>query len=438
MKARLARCLCCTLLPCLLLPVAAVGAPQPTSRPLDYAIIVTGEELLRGVYPDAHTSFLTRTLHLLGLHCVSSMTVDDRPEDLKEALRCAQRKARLIVVTGGLGPTVNDITRPTLAEFTGIALREDGDVLAAMERRFQRPREQLQPTLRRQALVPSRGTSLPNPNGTAVGLVFEMDESVIVALPGPPRELQPMVTNAVVPYLRRKFGVRPPGARLTLRFVGLGQSAIDQVLRERVAIPPEVVVSSLFEGGRVDFLFALPGDTDADRAKLAKINEAVRAQLGDSLYADDESSLEEKVAALLRARSGALVLVEVATSGDLARTFGTTGGADRFLAGGYDAPNEDRLRRLLGVPDETWAGWKTGEDRARGLGEAAMKMSGSSWALAVGGVETGDPDSRRVWVAFGGAGGVWTTGRVPLRGSAEIARASLTTGVLEWLWRRLR
>ena len=103
------------------------------TNPLDYTIIVTGEELLRGAYPDGHTCFITRTLHLLGCHCVGSMTVDDEAEDLKQALRFANGRVRLILVTGGLGPTVNDLTRDALAQFTGIPLREHPDVLADIE-----------------------------------------------------------------------------------------------------------------------------------------------------------------------------------------------------------------------------------------------------------------------------------------------------------------
>jgi len=438
MKARVLLCLAIAFGLDGLRPVAAADEPDASARRTDYVIIVTGEELLRGAYPDSHTHFLTRTLHRLGCHCVGSMTVDDRPADLKEALRFARGKTRLILVTGGLGPTMNDLTRAALAEFTGLALREDAEVLAGMEQRFAPPHEPLRPNLRRQALVPERGTYLPNPNGTAVGLVFETDDSVIVALPGPPRELRPMVTNELVPYLRRNFGVRPLGATLTLRFVGLGQSAIDQVLRNRVPLPAEVVVSSSFEGGRVDFLFALAGDSDADRAKLTAIKESVRTHLGDHLYAADDSSLEEVVSAKLRARGGLLTLVEVASSGDLGRSLSAVRGVDQLLAGGYEAPTEERMRRLLGVRDGDWSGWNPGEERVKGLAQAATKGTGSQWGLAVGGVEAGGSGAAWVWVAFGPAEGPWLSERIGLRESVEVGRANLTTQVLDWLWRRVR
>ncbi|MCX8107461.1 MAG: competence/damage-inducible protein A, partial [Verrucomicrobiae bacterium] len=177
--------------------------------PLNYAIIVTGEELLQGAYPDAHTHFITRTLLPLGAHCVYSVTVDDRPEDLKQALDFVLKRVKLVIITGGLGPTANDITRETLSEFTNIRLYEEPTLLREMASRFNTPVDNLRPNLRRQCFVPEHGTWLSNPAGTSAGLVFEHSNYVLVALPGPPRELQPMVRDQVIPYLERKYGVRP-------------------------------------------------------------------------------------------------------------------------------------------------------------------------------------------------------------------------------------
>lgn len=145
-------------------------------------------------------------------------------------------------------------------------MREHPDVLRAMEQKFGIRRDSVRANLRRQTRVPSRGTYLKNTNGTAVGLVFELDNATIVALPGPPRELQPMVREQLVPYLNRKYGVRSPGCSVTLRFVGLGQSLVDQTLEDHVPLPADVTLSSGFEGGRVDFTFSLPGNTPQDRS----------------------------------------------------------------------------------------------------------------------------------------------------------------------------
>jgi len=180
-------------------PQPAADARGPAAPATRYAIVVTGNELLSGVYADGHTYFLTRTLRPLGLHCVGAMCVDDNPRDLKEALRFAADKAPLVIVTGGLGPTDNDVTREALSDFTGIALAEHRDVLKRMAQRFGVPPDRLRANLRRQTRVPTRGTYLENSHGTAVGLVFEAPQTVIVALPGPPRELQPKATPRPLP-----------------------------------------------------------------------------------------------------------------------------------------------------------------------------------------------------------------------------------------------
>jgi nicotinamide-nucleotide amidase len=400
-------------------------------------MVVTGEELLRGVYPDAHTCFITRTLHLLGGHCVGSMTVDDRPEDIQEALGLAARKVRLVIVTGGLGPTVNDVTRGAVAGFTGIRLEENPEALAELERRFQQPRDQLRANLRRQTLVPVSGTFLKNAYGTAVGLVFEKDDLVIVSLPGPPRELQPMVNNEMVPYLRRKFGVRSPGSMLTLRFVGIGQSQIDQVLAERVRLSADVVVSSLFADTRVDFIFALPGRTDSDLARLKDIENRVRAQLGEYLYASDGSSLEEQVVRLFQARGGTLALVEAGSGGHLSASLDSVDDIGRLLAAAWAAPSDTHLRQVLAIPPGTWSGWKPGAERVRGMGEAACKLAQSRWAVVVGEVERAADGSSFVWLGWGSAEGPWAVEKVSVSGSGETAHASLTTRILDRLRRQL-
>ena len=277
--------------------------PTATPQMAEYSIIVTGNELLSGVYADSHTFYLTRTLRPLGLHCVGSISVDDRAEDMKQALRFAQQRSALVIVTGGLGPTDSDITREVLSEFTGIALREQPDVLQQMEQRFHSQRDQLRANLRRQTRVPVRGTYLLNESGTAVGLVFEQDHKTIVALPGPPRELQPMVRDHLVPYLAKKFGVRSIGRSLTVRFVGIGQSQIDQTMKDHITLPPDIMETSQFEAGRVDFTFSLPGDTTEDGVRLEQLRVALHKYLGDHIYADDAfTTLEDALAQKLALR----------------------------------------------------------------------------------------------------------------------------------------
>jgi nicotinamide-nucleotide amidase len=425
-----------SLLPALL--VADDSRSGSTKPPVDYAIIVTGGELLSGAYADGHTFFLTRTLRPLGLRCVGSTCVDDNEADLKEALRYATGKASLVVVTGGLGPTDNDITRQTLSDFTEIPLAEHPDVLEAMARRFRVSPDRLRKNLRIQTRVPSRGTYLKNPNGSAVGLVFELADAVIVALPGPPRELQAMVRDELVPYLNRQFGTRMPGCSLMLRFVGLGQSNVDQTLEEHVPLPTDVTLSSQFEGGRVDFTFSLPDDTSQDRARLDELKNKILKHLGDYVYADDDTSLEQRVVQMLEARGEMVSLAEVESGGSLAAGLNTADGANRVLAGAYVAPTEEQLRRLLRVPDDKWTDGLSSTQRTELLALAAAELTGSTWAVAVGEAQRAENGGRHVEVVVRPPGGPPENRRIGLRGDGQYGRSRLITQLLDQLRRRLR
>ncbi len=415
------------------LSVGAASRNPPTPPPVRYMIVITGDELLAGAYPDGHTFFLTRTLRTLGLQCVGSMFVDDNPADVKEALRFASGKATLIIVTGGLGPTDNDITREALRDFTGIALREHQDVLAAMAKRFNTPIAELRANLRRQTQVPVQGTYLKNSNGTAVGLVFEMPDRVIVALPGPPRELQPMVREELIPYLSRRFGTRPPGASVTLRFVGLGQSQIDQTLKEHVPLAPDIMTSSQFEGSRVDFTFSLPGDTAQDRVRLQELKAKILEFLRDNVYAEDETtSLEDHVVKLLETRGQTLALAEVGSGGALAAALNGARNAPRVLLGAHVAPNQERLRHLLRIAQETADSSPTQQ-----FARAAAEEAASRWAIAVGEVRKGDGSSS-VEVAFRLPDDRVESRSLRVSGSDASARARLITDILDQLRRRLK
>jgi nicotinamide-nucleotide amidase len=409
-----------------------------TSKSTKYMIVVTGSELLSGAYPDGHTYFITRTLRPLGLECIGSMIVDDERADVEEALRYATGKAELVIVTGGLGPTDNDITRETLSDFTGIALKEQPDVLRQMAQRFHVPPDQLRTNLRRQTQVPANGTYLRNTEGTAVGLVFNSTRSVIVALPGPPRELQAMVRNELVPYLSKRFGTRLPGCSLTLRFVGLGQSQIDQSLKDNVPLASDIAVSSQFEGGRVDFTFSLPQDTPQDRARLQELEQKITKYLGQYIYADDQTSLEECVLGLLKARGQKLALAEAVSGGSLAAALSSADADGQILAGAFVAPTVEKLCRLLKIDVEIPADGESSDQRIKRLALAVADATASQWTVAVSDARRDDNGSGYVEVVFKLPDGRMEGRKIQLRGSGELARARLSTQLLDQLRRRLK
>jgi len=425
-------------LACLVLTsILAQGAGASASKPVEavrYAIVVTGGELLSGAYADGHTHFLTRTLYPLGLHCGGAMCVDDKRDDLPEALRVAVGKAPLVIVTGGLGPTDNDVTREAISEFTGISLAEHPELVQRMARRFGVAPEQLRANLRRQTQTPVEGSYLDNANGTAVGLVFGLTRGAIVALPGPPGELQPMVRDELIPYLSRRFGTRLPGRSLMLRFVGLGQSEIDQRIKQHVTLDPDITTGSQFQGGRVDFTFTLPDDTPREKERLDALKQKIVAHLGEYIYADDETSLEQVVIGLLRARGATLALAEVGSGGTVAAALNGAEGAGDAVLGAYVAPTMERLHHLLDVHDANWAQSASGRDAVERLAAAAARAAASRWAVAVGPLQ----EDGFVEVAFRRPAGAIESERVAFRGVGELARSRFVTHVLDRLRRKMQ
>ncbi len=409
---------------------AAAGPEEVGAEGVDYLIVVTGGELLAGAYADAHIPFLTRSLHPLGFRCLAAVIVEDAVEEIQEAVGAALERVPLVIVTGGLGPTPDDVTREALSALTGVPLREHPDLLAKLEERFGTPRDELRANLRRQTEVPVDGGFLANDHGTAAGLLFEHDAGLIAALPGPPRELQPMVHDHLVPLLTERFGTSPPGDVLTIRFVGIGESLVDHTISEHIPIPDGVAQASLFEGMRVDFYFTLTGATADGLAELDRIREEVLRHLGEYVYATDSTTLEEHVVDLLVQRDKTVALAEVGSGGSLAAALGSADAIAGILAGAYIAPDKERLSRMLAdsLPPAAAA-----PDLARRLAE----RTGADLALAVGPATLDDGGGRSVEVAYF-ADGHTATHRLALRGTGETARFHLTTQFLDLLRRRLR
>jgi molybdenum cofactor synthesis domain-containing protein len=409
-------------------------APTTDGGLLEYFLVIAGGEVLEGVYADAHTPFITRNLLPLGCRCVGSLIVDDVDEDLKSALEYASSRAQLVIVTGGLGPTPNDITRETVAAFLGIELREDPELLEFLERRFRQPRDELRPNVRRQALVPAGGAFLPNPHGTAAGLIYPGNPPII-ALPGPPRELQPMVRDALKAHLQEHFGVRPPGTTVTMRFVGAGQSLISQTLEDLQLLPPEVTVGSVFDGGRVDFSFSLPGHSTPDRRQLKELTAAIQQQLGQYLYATDDATLEDVVVAAFLERNASLVVSEIGSGGIVAASLHAGRRSEQLMTATLAAPTPEKMQALVRQSDPD-AGEAT-IDQARRLAQQSREQIRTTWALvAIPDIQpdTGQPS---LLVALAMPGDGWMTAHFTRPAANPEARFRFSTQLLDWLRREL-
>jgi nicotinamide-nucleotide amidase len=328
------------------------------SEALRAGIVVTGTEVLTGRVTDRNGPWVSERLAELGVEVAHILVVGDRPADLEAALRfLADEGMDLIVTSGGLGPTADDLTAEVVADFAGRKLVLDEEIeekIAAVLRRFARrfkfDPEALRDANRKQALVPEGATPL-DPVGTAPGLVVPNGECTIVVLPGPPRELQPMWPIALqTPELRELLGRATPLRGYTLRMFGIPESEIAKSLRELEAegvVLPEVEITTCLRRGEIEIDVRY-----RDRAEATA--EAVRSGLSDRhrphLFSVDGETIDSQVAELLAGHR--LALAESCSGGLLAARITNLPGASAYLAGGVVAYSNESKSNLLGVDPE--------------------------------------------------------------------------------------
>jgi nicotinamide-nucleotide amidase len=362
--------------------------PAPTVR-----ILSTGSELLQGLYADTNAQRIARQFYEWGFAVVGAGAVpDDRPL-IAEALEFAARRADLVVMTGGLGPTEDDVNRDVIAALYGVALAEDATAVDMMKDRFQRRGIPMPARNMVQALLPVGCTPLYNHWGTAPGFVLpgRAGLATLMALPGPSREWMPMLAAAREPVLLPLFP--PVGARLLHCFhlSAMPESLANEVLGDLFHRTDGTQLTILASAGHLRLRLVATGpDEAAARAQLEATAAEIRARLGaGAIYAEhgDTTTVAEAVLDLLRAGGHTLALAESCTGGTIARAITDVPGASRvFLAGWITYSNAAKVREL-GVPAELIAahGAVSGEV-ARAMAEGALARSGASVALSVTGI----------------------------------------------------
>jgi nicotinamide-nucleotide amidase len=357
-------------------------------------IINTGSELLLGRVLNTHQQFLCRRLSDLGWTVSRQVAVPDAGDAIEQAVRESLARAELVVTTGGLGPTSDDRTRDLVSAMLGRRLHTNEEVLARIKNWFCGRHRAMPPSTAVQAQVPEGATVLLNENGTAPGLVMEVPPglfsprmSMLVMLPGPPRELQPMFLNQVVPLLRARFAGEEAFVCRTLKTTGLGESRVE----EMIAPPLEPLVARGLEigycarTGEVDVRFVARGA--AAREVVAEAERTARSLIGDAVFGEQDDQLEQVVVRLLTERRQWLALAESCTGGFVANRLTNVPGASAVLWGGGVTYANDAKMKLLGVREETLrVHGAVSEATAIEMAEGARGVSGADYALAVTGI----------------------------------------------------
>jgi len=363
-------------------------------------IINTGTELLLGHVTNTHLGFLAQSLFSLGLRVERQVTVPDGVA-IAGALKDAMDRADLIVVTGGLGPTSDDVTREATAEAFGLELIFHPDILDGIAAKFAARRLQMNELQRAQAMVPHGGVVLENNFGTAPGLIVRNDRTVAVLLPGPPGELRPMWENGALPWLREHFAARlQPLHEVILRVLGMGETRVQlEVEKEILALGP-VEIGYCARPGEVDLRLIGPDAGLVDQAAAL-----ARGKLGDAIYAQDAETLEQAVVRLARAGRKTVATAESCTGGLVAGRITNVPGSSAMFRYGWVTYADEAKTAELGVPAELLdQHGAVSAEVAQAMAEGALRAASAHVAVAVTGIAgpDGGTDEKPVGLVYFG------------------------------------
>jgi len=321
-------------------------------------IIAVGSELLTPEKVDTNSLFLTRHLNQLGIRVERKLVVGDNSEQISRSVQQALQSAQVVIVTGGLGPTTDDITREVVAEVLNRPLYFDGDLMENIEKRVSRFGLKLTENNRRQAKVPEGATVLKNFRGTAPGLYIKISDCSLFLLPGPPAELEPMFREQVLNRIREQV----PGDQFFskhLRVASLGESAVDARIAPIYQEYEDINTTILSSPGIVDLHFSCRQNPSSEECvcRLGELLGNVRRELGEAVFADKNQSLASVLGDLLLEKGLVVATAESCTGGLLAKTLTDVPGSSEFFSGAVVAYSDDIKASVLNISQKNLSRW---------------------------------------------------------------------------------
>jgi nicotinamide-nucleotide amidase len=371
---------------------------------IDSAEIITiGTEMLLGDLVDTNTAWLSSRLATLGVGVYRHTTVGDNRDRIVGALREAAARADLVISTGGLGPTSDDLTNECLSIVAGRGMVEYPEAREHVDEMFRKFGREPTPNNYKQALFPKGTELIPNPLGTAMGALLESDGTLFATLPGVPSEMKRMFEDTLEPLIR----ARTDGSIVsrTLWFAGIGESALAEQVQDFLdATDP--TVAPLAGQGKVRLRITTRAATQEEaEEKIAPVEKEILSRLGDYYFGEDDETLESAVGHLLKERGDTLALAESCTGGLLAKRLTDIAGSSAYLEEGLVTYSNESKERLLGVPHELIVEHgAVSEPVARAMAEGVRKLAGTDYGLSVTGIAgpDGGTEEKPVGLVFVG------------------------------------
>jgi nicotinamide-nucleotide amidase len=410
---------------------------------MDAEIIAVGSELLTPLYQDTNSLFLTERLNSLGIEVRFKTVVGDRADDLATALREALSRSPLIILTGGLGPTEDDLTRGVVSGVLRRPLREVPEIRRQIQERLARFARPMAENNLRQAMVPEGAVWLENNNGTAPGIWIEHDHKIVVLLPGPPGELEAMFDAACVPRLAQASTEQRIKTRV-YKVVGLPESEVDKRAAAIYGAYQNPTTTILAKPGAIEIHLRARAATDQEaEARLAELGDQIELALGEYIFSTHGESLEEVVGMYLVMRQKTVAVAESCSGGLLAERLTRNSGSSNFFLGGAICYCNALKTSLAGVPttliEEHGA---VSQPVAQAMAEGIRARTGASLGVGITGIAgpTGGSREKPVGLVFIGLADERGTQVREFRfpGNRERVRLWATQMALEMIRRRIR
>lgn len=354
---------------------------------MTFELLSVGTELLLGSIVNTNAQYLSRRLSELGFNVYYTTVVGDNPERLKAALEIAAGRADAVITTGGLGPTGDDLTKETIAEYCGLKCIMDENSKRRIIERFSRGNMYMPESNFKQAEMPEGCIILQNDNGTAPGAIVETEKCKFVMLPGPPIEMKPMFDEQVIPYLE-KFSDGVIRSK-SIRVFGLGESAVDEKLRDLMNNSTNPTVAPYAKTGQVELRITAKADTvDKAKAMLVPMQEKIESILGDRVYGTGiDNSMENVVVEILRERGLKATCAESCTGGLISEKITRIPGSSDCFDCGYVTYSNVQKADMIGVDCDTLKKFgAVSEQTALEMSRGARARSGADIAVSVTGI----------------------------------------------------
>ncbi|MBC5816370.1 MAG: competence/damage-inducible protein A [Candidatus Eremiobacteraeota bacterium] len=409
-------------------------------------IVAVGTELLLGQLVDTNTAHIAQALAANGIDVYATHAVGDNRERIAATLVAALQRADGVITSGGLGPTIDDLTKEATCDALGVDAVMNEEALRDMHERFSVVVGREMPANnRKQALLPRGALMLKNPHGSAPGYIaFSKDGKFIASMPGVPSEMKPMLAERLLPWLGEKFGSHSFITTRTLHTMGIAESELDERIGDLFATQENPKIAVLAHGGRCDVkLMAKTGSSHEAQALIEPLEQTIRERLSGVIFGDDDDTLESVVLRGLCERGQTLAVAESCTGGRVAAALTRVAGASKSFVGGIVAYDNSVKIQHLGVQTEDLNAYgAVSSEVAAEMATGARERFGASIALSVTGVAgpqggTSEKPVGLVWFGLADPSGVKTR-KMQFRGDREIVQQRATAYALGLLWKRVR